>query len=592
MKIPSYLVPTAVLVGALALAPFVLPASLITPLNYIGLYSMVCLGFFLLTGMVGLTSFGQAAFVGLGAYTTALLVTHWGWSPWISLFASLGITALIAWVLGMLTIRLSSHYLVLGTMAWGLGLYYLMGNMTGLGGYNGISGVPPIALPGFDTGSQRSFYVLVWSFNALLFLGAYNLLSSRQGRAIRSLRDTQMSQSFGIPTNRLKVAVFVIAALCAGLSGWLQAHYVTVVNPGPFGISASIDYLFMAVVGGTTSLAGAIAGPVVVEGLRTVVRNLIPGLTGVGGSYEAIIFGLAVIMLLRSAGGGVMAMLKKWLPDAPTPKAPAQASALPRRKMPAQGTPLLSVRSLGKRFGGLVAVDNVSFEMSAGEVLGVIGPNGAGKSTLFNLLTGVAKPSSGLATLVGDALAGRSAREISRLGVARSFQHVRLRPSMTLLENVALGAYSRGHAGLVAAILRYDRSEEACCLFEAQKQLDRVGLGPFANTLAGALPLGQQRTLEIARALAADPVLLLLDEPAAGLRHQEKVALAQLLEQLRDEGVSILLVEHDMDFVMNLVDRLVVLQYGQCIAEGSPQQVRSNPKVIEAYLGGLDGDLL
>lgn len=577
-------------VAALLVAPWVLSASWLTKLNYIGLYSLVCLGLVLLTGMAGLTSFGQAAFVGIGAYTTALLVTGQGWSPWLSLPASLAMGGVTAYVLGWLTIRLSGHYLVLGTMAWGISLYTLFGNVSGLGGYNGIGGVPPVTLLWVNASTQQTFFWLVAAFVVLTFAAARNLLDSRQGRAIRSLRDSHMAESVGINVTRLKVIVFVGAALLAALSGWLNAHYVSVVNPGPFGINASIDYLFMAVVGGTTSLAGALVGPALVEVLRTSVRDLVPRLTGMaGGSFEIIVFGAVVILLLRGSGGGVVALLRRWLPKPRVPNAPAHAEPLARRVQPARGEVLLQVDGVTRRFGGLVAVDQVSFELEAGELLGVIGPNGAGKSTLFDLLTGVTTPTAGEMLFAGHAIGGTSARHIAGMGVARTFQHVRLRPEMTVLENVALGAYQRGRAGMLRAMLRLDRDEEARCLFEAQRQLERVGLGDSAGLAAGSLPLGQQRTLEVARALAGDPVLLLLDEPAAGLRYREKQALAQLLRQLREDGVSMLLVEHDMEFVMNLVDRLVVLQYGQKIAAGTALEVQANPRVIEAYLGGIEG---
>ncbi|MGB3273998.1 MAG: ABC transporter ATP-binding protein, partial [Xanthobacteraceae bacterium] len=252
---------------------------------------------------------------------------------------------------------------------------------------------------------------------------------------------------------------------------------------------------------------------------------------------------------------------------------------------PADGV-LLRIDGARKEFGGVVAVNDVSFEVRANEIVALIGPNGAGKSTTFNLVTGVIKATAGHVALSGDSIDGAAPQEVVRRGVARTFQHVKLVPDMTVLENVAIGAHLRGHAGAVASMLRLDRGDEARLLAEAARQIARVGLTDQMHQLAGSLSLGQQRIVEIARALCVDPVLLLLDEPAAGLRHMEKQKLAGLLRSLRDGGVSVLLVEHDMGFVMDLADRIVVLDFGTRIAEGPPAVIKRNPEVIKAYLGG------
>jgi branched-chain amino acid transport system permease protein len=260
---------------------------------------------------------------------------------------------------------------------------------------------------------------------------------------------------------------------------------------------------------------------------------------------------------------------------------------LPHRKLPERGTRILSVNGAVKRFGGLVAVNEVSFDVNAGEIIGLIGPNGAGKSTMFNLLTCTLPMTAGQVRFLDRDIAGMPQREVARLGLARTFQHVKLRPQMSLLDNVALGAHARTRAGVLKAGLRLDRMEEHQILQEAKRQLDRIGLGDRAHELAGSLPLGTQRILEIARALAADPVLLVLDEPAAGLRRKEKMALGDLLRKLREEGVTILIVEHDMDFVMKLVDRLVVMNFGSKLVEGVPSAVRADERVQAAYLGSV-----
>ena len=238
-----------------------------------------------------------------------------------------------------------------------------------------------------------------------------------------------------------------------------------------------------------------------------------------------------------------------------------------------------------KQFGGLVAVNDVSFDVRAGEIVGLIGPNGAGKSTTFNLVTGLLPATSGEVRLRGERIDGLPSRKIAQRGVARTFQHVKMIPGMTVLENVALGAHLRGRQGVAAAMLRLDRAEERRLLREAERQLQRIGMADQMDELAGNLALGPQRLMEIARALCADPALLLLDEPAAGLRHKEKQALADVLRQLRGEGLSILLVEHDMDLVMALTDRVVVMEFGTKLMEGTPTEVQASPKVRAAYLG-------
>jgi ABC-type branched-subunit amino acid transport system ATPase component/ABC-type branched-subunit amino acid transport system permease subunit len=587
MSVRAAYVAAFAVIAALAAAPFWASQFTVTLLNYIGIYALVALGVVLLTGVAGLTSFGQAAFVGIGAYATAWLTTAAGASPWLGLAFALVLTCLIATVLGAVTLRLGGHFLPLGTIAWGLSIYFLFGNMEALGGHNGIAGVPPISIGSLSLEHANAIYYLIWSLLALATIVIANLLDSRAGRAIRSLRGgVVMVESLGISVFRIRLVTFVIAAMLAGLSGWLYAHMERFVSPAPFDVRMGIEYLFMAILGGSGHILGAVVGAALLTMLTNALQDVLPHFARNGAQLEVIVFAVIYVLALQFARGGVMPLVLRYLPRRAKPVI-AAADPLPRRTMPKPGDPLLVVKSLVKRFGGLEAVSKVGFEVRAREMVGLIGPNGAGKSTVFNLITGAISVDDGAIFFLGEDITRASQRRIAGAGIARTFQHVKLRASMSLIDNVLLGAYLRTGAGFLRSALRLERSEEARARSEALHQLERVGLGANPHEHAGNLPLGRQRILEVARALAADPALIILDEPAAGLSRPEKRALADLLRALRAEGVTVLLVEHDMEFVMGLADRIVVMDFGSKLVEGAPAAVRADPRVQEAYLGSI-----
>jgi branched-chain amino acid transport system permease protein len=581
--------PVFVFALVMAVLPFIpgMPPFWLVLLDNIGLAALVAMGLVLLTGVGGLTSFGQAAFCGFGAYTTAVLTTAYGLSPWLTLPLSLVVSGIAAVALGLVTVRLSGHYLPLGTIAWGLGLFYLFSKLEFLGRNDGISAIPPLSIGNWRMIDPGSMYFAIWIAVLLSALLTMNLLDSRTGRAIRALRRGHVAaEAFGVHAPRTKLLVFIYAAVLAGLSGWLYAHFQRAATPTPFGAQAGIEYLFIAVVGGAGYVWGGVLGAAIVVILKEILQSYLPYVFGGQSQLETIVFGILLVALLQLAPTGVWPWLMARLSLKPDRKRPDTSLKLPARPR-AAGTPavLLQIEHARKQFGGVIAVNDVSFDVQAREIVALIGPNGAGKSTTFNLITGVLTSSGGSISVQGKNIDNAPPQQVAKLGIARTFQHVKLVPDMTVLENVAIGAHLRGGAGAIASMLRLDRADEARLLAEAARQIERVGLGEQIDQPAGSLSLGQQRIVEIARALCVDPILLLLDEPAAGLRHMEKQQLAALLRTLRDGGMSVLLVEHDMGFVMDLADRIVVLDFGTKIAEGTPQAIKRNPEVIKAYLG-------
>ncbi len=587
-----------------------LPDFTVSLLDYVGIYSVVVLGLVVMTGIAGMTSFGQAAFVGIGAYSTAWICTSplvaelvggtvWvSLLPWAGLILGVLIAWVLAWLLGLLTLNLSSFYLPLCTIAWGLSFFYLFGNLEFLGGHTGLTGIPALTVGQLTLDTSRTFGIIIWLVVFFFMWVLHNLIDSREGRAIQSLKSNRlMAESMGINTTAYRAKVFMMSALMASISGWLYTHFQRFVNPTPFNLTASIEYIFMAVIGGVGHLWGAVLG----AGLFTFIKNYLQDIPtqafGSNVSSEAIIFGLIMLLILQYYANGLWPQLASLFgaivlqkKDFPFEKYPA--SQLSAREIPVPGTLLLKADHVTKRFGGLVANQSVTLDLKSGEIHALIGPNGAGKSTFFNILSGVDSPSEGHVELMGENMLGRPARDYAARGLGRTFQHVKLLKTQSVIENVALGAHLRGHCGWFLSMFRFDRREEAALRRESLIQIRRCGLDGAENMMANSLSLGKQRIIEIARALAGQPLALLLDEPAAGLRFLEKKALAELLLQLKAEGLGILIIEHDMEFVMHLADRITVLDFGNVIAQGSPAEIQVNPRVLDAYLGVTDEALV
>ena len=409
---------TILAVLALALAWPWLPEFTITLLCYIGLYSLVAAGLVMLTGVGGMTSFGQAAFVGVGAYATAWVTTSplvaatLGaliapvWLPWMGLVLGLVLAAAIAWFLGAITLKLSGHYLPLCTIAWGLSIYFLFGNLEVLGGQTGTPGLPPLVVGPMSLAEPRALGPVIWGVLLLSLWALHNLLDSREGRAIRALKGGRlMAESMGVDTANYRVKVFVLAALMAALSGWLYAHLQRFVNPTPFNLNIGIEFLFMAVVGGAGHLWGAVLGAALVTLLKSRLQDILPQLLGSSGNFEVIVFGLLMLVVLHRFAEGLwptLARVSHRFIRADPAAVRETGLRLPEPQLPPAGQVLLQASNASKRFGGVTAVDAVNLDVKAGEVHALIGPNGAGKTTFFNMISGVIDPTSGEVRLMGN----------------------------------------------------------------------------------------------------------------------------------------------------------------------------------------------
>ncbi|WP_238009339.1 branched-chain amino acid ABC transporter ATP-binding protein/permease [Dactylosporangium sp. AC04546] len=589
---------TAALGGVMVL-PLVASDRWVTVGLYAGIYAFVAIGLAALVGTAGQVSVGQAGFFAVGGYTAAILVTRYGWGQAISAVAAVVVTAAIAAIVGLPLLRLRGHYLTLATLAFAVIVAVLANEWSVTGGNSGIYGVPRPVIGRHGLFLPSDYYWLVWPLVFLAALVVDNMLRGRAGRALRAARDAPVAAATaGVRAERLSWRLFVVAAGLGGVSGVLYVYWVGIVTPESAGVMLSVQFLLMAVLGGA-SVWGAVAGAVFVQLLDQTLVTLVPlALPEASGEYQLIGLGLVLAATMRWAPQGITGLLRRRPRPRPSTVgvAPPDAAGLVGSGADHVETggpagpagPALRVHEVTKRFGGVTAVDRMSLEVYPGEVVGLIGPNGAGKTTLFNAVTGVVAPDHGTVTIAGRRMPGGRPHTLPAAGGGRTFQNLELFTSMGALENVMVGCHRLGRAGFAAAGMYLPgRREEAMLAARAGRALADIGFADDPDRPVADLAFGGQRLVEIARALAAGPRLLLLDEPMAGLSMTERRSLAALLRRLRAQRVAILLVEHDVQAVMSLCDRVVVMDRGRLLAAGTPAEVAADPEVVRAYLGDV-----
>lgn len=548
-------------------------------LTYAAVLALFSLSINLTFGYLGFLSFGHAAFLGLGAYTAGLLTTHFGINLWVAaLLAPIPAAALGVFV-GLSTARLGGAYFSIATLTTAEILRLVAMNWVDLTrGPLGIV-VPRPNIPFIEQFGWHfsQYYLTICALTlALVIVLVRRLLRSPEGRAWETIKASKdLAQSLGMPAAHHRVVNIAVSGAIAGLAGALLIPRILVLSPELFSITFSATGLLVVILGGSATLIGPILGGLVFAILPEMLRSV--------DEYRMAIFALILLVVVRARPGGLASLIPAKLMSRGRSDAMPAASA-PRDSRPPAG---LEVKNLTKSFGGIKAVTDVSFSIAPDELVGIIGPNGAGKTTCLSLISGFLQPTSGKIVFAGQDLANVSSSAAAGLGLVRTFQHTTITPTATAFENVLAATYLHRRQGILSALLRLpsfgraEREQEAW----AAECLTRVGLVSRSGVEAGSMPYGEQKLLSIAAALAARPRLLMLDEPAAGLNHTEANRLAGLLRSLRHGGLTIVMVDHNLRMMMALCDRIIVLDQGRLIAQGSPSEVRSNPDVVRAYLG-------
>ncbi|MBO0755502.1 MAG: ATP-binding cassette domain-containing protein [Bradyrhizobiaceae bacterium] len=540
----------------------------------VGLTAIVGVGLNVLVGLTGQISLGHVGFYAIGAYVVGILTTTFGWSFWPALLGAGVLAGLAGLLLAVPALRVRGPYLAMVTIAFGFVVEQGTAEWSGLtGGWNGLSGIPAPALFGHDF-SDRGIAYLTLALATLAFAFYHRLSISRWGRAMRAVRDSEIaSVSIGLNPTVIRATAFAISAALAGTAGGVFASIANFISPESFPFFQSILFLLAIMVGGVDSVFGPLIGAVIVV--------LLPETLSALAQYRLLFVGILMLVVLRVAPAGFIGLLRRSSTIERFPQVPQSQNDVLSFLAPAGVRRRLSARDLTLSFGGVQAVKGVSFDACPGEITSLIGPNGAGKSTVLNLICGFYQPDSGSVRLGDLEITGLATHAIARNGIARTYQTSQLFETLSVLDNVLIGLHHGrlGIPALAATDLDRDRLEIV------EHLLSFVGYRGAMDRPAGTLPHVDKRLVEIARALATRPEIIALDEPAAGLDAADKTALGDVLWRVASAGIAVVLVEHDMDLVMRVSNRVVVLDAGAKIAEGAPALVAANEKVLEAYLG-------